>query len=78
MPKAAERRLFRPEYTLSAEIALFAERSMFAETFLLLPKPKLSDESRKRALSVDHYRARGVRVKERGASETFSCTKRGT
>ena len=55
MPKAAERRLFRPKYAISAEIALSAERSIFAKTFLHLPKPKLSAESRKRALSVDYY-----------------------
>ena len=32
-----------------------AERSIFGETFWHLPKPKLSAESRKRALSVDYY-----------------------
>ena len=41
---------------ISAETGVIsAEMSIFAETFLHLPKPKLSAESRKRALSVDHY-----------------------
>ena len=54
MPKDAEIRLFRPKYVISAEIAVSAEKSIFAEMFQHLPKPNISAESLKRALSVDH------------------------
>ena len=52
---SAERGLFRPKWTISAERVLSAKKRIFAETFRHLPKPKLLAESRKRALSIDHY-----------------------
>ena len=72
---SAERRCFWPKWALyfgrkrgiSAEISSFcrnflsAERPNLAEMFRHLPKPKISAESRNKALSVDHYYIQGLK-----------------